>query len=53
MVEILISAGATLSGTDEHFANCITKEAMHSGDHALLRVWVKAGWWYTNVCDSD
>jgi len=44
VVEILVLAGATLGGSDEHFANSIAKDAMHSGDKVHLGVWIKAGW---------
>ena len=44
VVDVLVLAGATFGGTDEHFSNGLAKEAVKSGDQPSLRVWVKAGW---------
>lgn len=43
-VDILVQAGATLAGTDSHFATYVVKDAIKPNDPASLRIWMKAGW---------
>ncbi|KAF7322625.1 L-asparaginase [Mycena chlorophos] len=43
IVDMLVQAGARLSGLDGGFAEMAAKTAAHNGDAGTLKLWVKAG----------
>ncbi|PPQ64101.1 hypothetical protein CVT24_008918 [Panaeolus cyanescens] len=44
VVNLLVQAGATLGGSDRHFADTLMRDATQTGDQSSLRLWLKAGW---------